>query len=152
MEEFFFNEAMEEAKKAENIGEVPVGAIIVKDNRIIARGYNLKEHTNDPTAHAEIIAIRRASEVLGSWRLNGCDMYVTLEPCTMCAGAIVQSRIRKLYIGTYDPRAGGCGTIFNITQSHHLNHWVDVKWLYHEESSNILQKFFCKKRRVKYGK
>ena len=152
MEKFFLSKAIEEAKKAENIGEVPVGAIIVKDNEIIARGYNLKESTNDPTAHAEIMAIRKASEVLGSWRLNGCEMYVTLEPCTMCAGAIVQSRIGKLYIGTYDPRAGGCGTVFNITQSDHLNHWVDVKWLYDEECSDLLQDFFYEKRRRKNGK
>ena len=152
MEKFFLSKAIEEAKKAKNIGEVPVGAVIVRDNEIIARGYNLKESTNDPTAHAEIIAIRKASEVLGSWRLNGCEMYVTLEPCTMCAGAIVQSRIGKLYIGTYDPRAGGCGTVFNITQSDHLNHWVDVKWLYDEECSDLLQDFFYKKRRRKNGK
>ena len=118
---------------------------------IKSSGPDLKESINDPTAHAEIIAIREAAKVLGSWRLNGCEMYVTLEPCTMCAGAIVQSRISKLYIGTYDPRAGGCGTVFNITQSEHLNHWVDVKWLYNEECSELLQEFFYEKRRNKDG-
>ena len=147
MQNFFLQQAIIEAKSAKSKDEVPVGAVIVKDNKIIATGYNTKEYTNDPTAHAEIIAIRRAAEVLGSWRLNECEMYVTLEPCTMCAGAIVQSRIRRLYIGTYDPRAGGCGTVFNITQSEHLNHWVDVKWLYDEECSEILQDFFEQKRR-----
>lgn len=151
MEDLFLGKAIEEAKKAKEIDEVPVGAVIVKNNEIIAKGYNLKESTNDPTAHAEIIAIREAAKALGSWRLNGCEMYVTLEPCTMCAGAIVQSRISKLYIGTYDPRAGGCGTVFNITQSHYLNHWVDVKWLYDEECSELLQEFFYEKRRDKNG-
>lgn len=152
MKKFFLEKAIEEAKKAIALDEVPVGAVIVKNNEIIASGYNLKESTNDPTAHAEIIAIRKAAKVLGSWRLSGCEMYVTLEPCTMCAGAIVQSRISKLYIGTYDPRAGGCGTVFNITQSDHLNHWVDVKWLYDEECSDLLQEFFYEKRRNKNGK
>lgn len=152
MKKFFLEKAIEEAKKAITLDEVPVGAVIVKNNEIIASGYNLKESTNDPTAHAEIIAIRKAAKVLGSWRLSGCEMYVTLEPCTMCAGAIVQSRISKLYIGTYDPRAGGCGTVFNITQSDHLNHWVDVKWLYDEECSDLLQEFFYEKRRNKNGK
>lgn len=152
MKKLFLEKAIEEAKKAITLDEVPVGAVIVKNNEIIASGYNLKESTNDPTAHAEIIAIRKAAKVLGSWRLSGCEMYVTLEPCTMCAGAIVQSRISKLYIGTYDPRAGGCGTVFNITQSDHLNHWVDVKWLYDEECSDLLQEFFYEKRRNKNGK
>lgn len=147
MENIFLQKAIDEARIAQSMDEVPVGAVIVKNNEVIAVGHNIKEHTNDPTAHAEIIAIRKAAEVLESWRLNECDMYVTLEPCTMCAGAIVQSRIRKLYIGTYDPRAGGCGTVFNITQSDHLNHWVDVKWLYNEECSELLQNFFKQKRR-----
>ena len=151
MGNLFLKEAIDEAKKAKMIEEVPVGAVIVRNNEIIASGYNLKESTNDPTAHAEIIAIRKAAEVLGSWRLSECEMYVTLEPCTMCAGAIVQSRISKLYIGTYDPRTGGCGSVFNITQSDHLNHWVDVKWLYDEECSALLQDFFYSKRRNKNG-
>lgn len=147
MENFFLQQAIAEAKRAKTKDEVPVGAIIVKDNEIIAMGHNTKECSNDPTDHAEIIAIRKAAKVLGNWRLSQCDMYVTLEPCTMCAGAVVQSRIRKLYIGTYDPRAGGCGTVFNITQSEYLNHWVDVRWLYDEECSKLLQDFFKQKRR-----
>lgn len=152
MENLFLTKAINEARKAKMIDEVPVGAVIVKNNEIIATGYNLKESLNDPTAHAEIIAIRKAAKILGTWRLNECEMYVTLEPCTMCAGAIVQSRIRKLYIGTFDPRAGGCGSVFNITQSEHLNHWVDVNWLYSEQCSELLQDFFYNKRRNKNGK
>ena len=146
MEDYFLQQAIEEAKIAANMEEVPVGAIIVKDNKIIASGHNTKERTNDPTNHAEIVAIREATKVLGDWRLSECDMYVTLEPCTMCAGAIVQSRIRRLYIGTFDPKGGGCGSVFNITQSEHLNHWVNVIWLYSEECSKLLQDFFKKRR------
>lgn len=147
MQDYFINQAIKEAKIAAEMGEVPVGAVIVKDGQIIASGHNMKESSNDPTDHAEIVAIRNASKVLGDWRLSECDMYVTLEPCTMCAGAIVQSRIRRLYIGVFDPKGGGCGSVFNITQSDHLNHWVNVIWLYNEECSEVLQNFFKQKRR-----
>ena len=99
-------EALKEAQKAAEMGEIPVGAVIVKDGEIISRGHNLTETTKDPTAHAEIIAIREASKVLGGWRLIGCDMYVTMEPCSMCAGALVWSRIEHLYIGADDPKTG----------------------------------------------
>ncbi|MEG2291558.1 MAG: tRNA adenosine(34) deaminase TadA [Clostridium sp.] len=146
MKNYFLEEAINQARIARSKNEVPVGAVIVKDNKIISTGYNTKESTNDPTDHAEIIAIKGATKVIGDWRLNECDMYVTLEPCTMCAGAIVQSRIRHLYIGTFDPRAGGCGSVFNITQSEHLNHWVDVNWLYNEECSKLLEEFFKERR------
>lgn len=149
MEEYFLKQAIEEAKIAAEKGEVPVGAIIVKNGKIISSSHNTKEESNDPTEHAEINAIRKATQYLGDWRLSGCDMYVTLEPCTMCAGAIVQSRIRNLYIGTFDPKGGGCGSVFNITQSDHLNHWVNVIWLYNEECSEILQKFFKQRRKEK---
>lgn len=149
MDNYFLQQAIIEAKFAKSKNEVPVGAIIVRNNKIIATGHNIKENTNDPTNHAEIIAIKKAAETIGDWRLNECDMYVTLEPCPMCAGAIVQSRIKRLYIGTFDPRAGGCGSVFNITQSEDLNHWVNVKWLYNEECSNLLQEFFKKKRKEK---
>lgn len=149
MEECFLKQAIEEAKIAAEKGEVPVGAIIVKNGKIISSSHNTKEESNDPTEHAEINAIRKATQYLGDWRLSGCDMYVTLEPCTMCAGAIVQSRIRNLYIGTFDPKGGGCGSVFNITQSDHLNHWVNVIWLYNEECSEILQKFFKQRRKEK---
>lgn len=146
MDKFFIDEALKEAEKASKINEVPVGALIVKDNKIIARAYNLRETLNDPTAHAEIITIKKASEVLKSWRLTGCSMYVTLEPCPMCAGAIVQSRISKVYIGTFDPKAGACGSVMNVLQNDNLNHWVDVKWMYDQRCSNILIDFFKKKR------
>ncbi|MFR1710464.1 MAG: tRNA adenosine(34) deaminase TadA [Clostridium sp.] len=147
MDNYFLQQAIIQAEIAQSKNEVPVGAVIVKNNEIIAVGHNTKENTKDPTNHAEIIAIKSAAKVLGDWRLNECDMYVTLEPCPMCAGAIIQSRIRRLYIGTFDPRAGGCGSVFNITQSEDLNHWVNVHWLYNEECSKLLQEFFKQRRR-----
>lgn len=123
-------EALKEAEKAREKGEIPIGAVIVKDGEIIGRGHNLTETEKDPTAHAEIVAIRQASrklgETLGWRRLTGCSMYVTVEPCSMCAGAIVWARIEKLYIGTMDPKAGGCGSVFNIVQEQKLNHQVEV--------------------------
>ena len=123
-------EALKEAEKAREKGEIPIGAVIVKDGEIIGRGHNLTETENDPTAHAEIVAIRQAGrklgETLGWRRLTGCSMYVTVEPCSMCAGAIVWARIEKLYIGTMDPKAGGCGSVFNIVQEQKLNHQVEV--------------------------
>lgn len=142
----FMIEALKEAKKAEAINEVPVGAIIVKDNKIIASAYNMTETLKDPTAHAEIIAIKRACNYLGNWRLNGCELYVTLEPCPMCAGAILQSRISKVYIGTFDPRLGACGSIVNLLQNKNLNSNVYIKWLYNSQCSFILEKFFKSKR------
>lgn len=149
MDRYYISLALEEAKKAQEKDEVPVGAIIVKDNKIIAKAHNLKESTMDPTGHAEILAIKKASKILNRWRLNDCEMYVTLEPCPMCAGAIVQSRIKKLYIGTFDPRTGACGSVLNITQDERLNHWVDVKWLYDDNCSKILENFFKYKRKEK---
>ena len=122
-------EALKEAEKAREKGEIPIGAVIVKDGEIIGRGHNLTETEKDPTAHAEIVAIRQAGRKLGEtlgWRLTGCSMYVTVEPCSMCAGAIVWARIEKLYIGTMDPKAGGCGSVFNIVQEQKLNHQVEV--------------------------
>lgn len=128
--EKFMLEALKEAEKAREKGEIPIGAVIVKDGEIIGRGYNLTETEKDPTAHAEIVAIRQAGrklgETLGWRRLTGCSMYVTVEPCSMCAGAIVWARIDKLYIGTMDPKAGGCGSVFNIVQEQKLNHQVEV--------------------------
>ena len=123
-------EALKEAEKAREKGEIPIGAVIVKDGEIIGRGHNLTETEKDPTAHAEIVAIRQAGrklgETLGWRRLTGCSMYVTVEPCSMCAGAIVWARIEKLYIGTMDPKAGGCGSVFNIVQEQKLIHQVEV--------------------------
>lgn len=142
----FMNIAISEAIKALNSNEVPVGAIIVKDRKIIAKAYNMKETLYDPTAHAEILAIREATRHLKNWRLNGCSMYVTLEPCAMCAGAIINARISDLYIGTFDPRAGACGSVMNVVQNQDLNHWVNVNWLYDKECSKLLLDFFKAKR------
>lgn len=145
----FMIEALKEAKKAEELGEIPIGAIIEKDGQIIGRGYNLTETTKDPTAHGEMIAIREAAKVLGGWRLIGCNMYVTVEPCAMCAGAIVWSRIKNLYIGTMDPKAGGCGSVFNIVQEEKLNHFVNIETgIMEEECREIIRNFFMRLRKT----
>ena len=139
----YMEEALKEAEKAYNLGEVPVGAVIVKAGEIVGRGHNLTETSGDPTMHAEMLAIREAAERLGGWRLTGCSMYVTLEPCSMCAGALVWSRIEKLYIGTKDPKAGACGSVFNIVESDKLNHRLEVEYgIMEQESSEILKRFF----------
>lgn len=142
--------ALEEAKKAASIGEVPVGAVIVKDGEILSRAHNMTEVQKDPTAHAEILAIREAAKRLGGWRLTGCSMFVTAEPCSMCAGAIVLSRIEKLYIGTADPKAGACGSVFNIPQEHRLNHFTEIETgLMQEECSCLMKDFFKQLRKKK---
>lgn len=143
----FMKEAIVEARKALILDEVPVGAVIVKDNKIIARGHNLRETLNLPLAHAEVLAIKEASEKLNSWRLTGCKLYVTLEPCIMCAGAIAQARISEVYIGTLDPDAGACGSVVNILQNDNLNLHTKIHWLYNEECSQLLTDFFkCKRK------
>ena len=148
--EKFMKEALKEAEKAAAMGEVPIGAVVVKDGIIIGRGHNKTETAKDPTAHAEMEAIRAASAVLGGWRLLGCDMYVTAEPCSMCAGAIVWSRIENLYIGTMDPKAGACGSVFNIVQEDKLNHQVNVTTgILQEECSRLLKDFFRSLRRTR---
>lgn len=142
----YMKEAKEEAILGMNKGEIPVGAVIVKDGVIIGKAHNLKETLKDSTAHAEIIAIREASNNVGSWRLNGAEMYVTLEPCPMCASAISQSRISKLYIGTFNKDMGACGSVINLLDNRGLNSFVDVKWMYDEECSDILISFFKNRR------
>lgn len=150
MDEYFMKMALNEAYKAYDIDEVPIGAVIVKDNKIVGTGYNLRESSKDPTTHAEIIAIRQGSQTLGGWRLKGCTMYVTIEPCPMCAGAIVNSRIERLVIGASDPKMGSCGTIMDITQNPKFNHQVEVEWgVLEKESSLIMKDFFKKLRRKK---
>lgn len=146
MIKYFMKEAVLEAKKALNVNEVPIGAIVVKGNKIIGRGYNLVETLNDPLAHAEIIAIEQACKKINNWRLSECHMYVTLEPCPMCAGAIVRSRISKVYIGTFDPNSGACGSIINLLQNDYLNTNIEVNWLYDKESSILLKEFFYNRR------
>lgn len=142
--------ALDEAKKAAQMGEVPVGAVIVKDGMIIGKGHNETETLKDPTAHGEILAIRQAAKALGGWRLLGCQMFVTAEPCSMCAGAIVWSRIERLYIGTMDPKAGACGSVFNIPQDKRLNHYVEIETgLMQEECSSLMKEFFKQLRNRK---
>ena len=128
MDKKFMDIALDEAKIAVLKDEVPVGAVIVKNGEVIASAHNLRETLNDPTAHAEILAIKKASGILKNWRLNECEMYVTLEPCPMCAGAILQSRIRKLYIGTIDPSMGCCGSVVDLVQNRYLKTALDIKW------------------------
>lgn len=148
--EKFMKEALKEAKKAYDKMEVPVGAIIVKDDKIIARAHNLKETKTDTTKHAEILAIQKASRKLNSWRLLDCDMYVTLEPCSMCAGAMINSRIRKLYIGTKDTKTGAVGSVFNLFEDYTFNHKVEVEnGILKNDCEKILQDFFKELRKIK---
>ena len=139
--------ALTEAKKAYFKNEVPVGAIIVLNDEVIGVGYNLKESTQDATNHAEIIAIKGAQAHLNSWRLDDCRMYVTLEPCPMCAGAIIQSRIKKVYVGAKDPKGGAAGSVIDVF-SKPWNHIVEVEFgIMEEESSQLLKSFFQKLRK-----
>ncbi|MEI3436319.1 MAG: tRNA adenosine(34) deaminase TadA [Clostridia bacterium] len=150
MEEKFMKAALKEAKKAYDKSEVPVGAVIVKDRKIIARAHNLKETKNDTTKHAEILAIQKASKKLNSWRLIDCEMYVTLEPCSMCAGALINSRIKKVYIGASDQKTGAVGSVFNLLEDYTFNHKVEYeKGVMQEECENILKEFFKKLRKNK---
>lgn len=145
--EVWMIEAIIEARKAEDIAEVPIGAVIVYEGRVIGRGHNLRETSLDPTAHAEMIAIRDASQQLGAWRLSGCTLYVTLEPCPMCAGAIVQSRIDRIVFGTADPKAGCAGTLMNLLQDTRFNHRTEiVEGVLQPECAELLTAFFRKLR------
>lgn len=148
--EDFMQEALKEAEKALSIGEVPIGAVIEKDGIIIGRGHNLTETAKDPTLHAEMIAIREAAQTLGGWRLLGSQMYVTTEPCSMCAGAIVLSRIQKVYIGTLDRKTGACGSLMNILQDERLNHYVEIETgIMQQQCEKIMKSFFQKLRKKK---
>jgi len=143
----FMNVALQEALTASDNDEVPVGAVIVCGGRIIARAHNQRELLKDPTAHAEMIAITQAAAAMNNWRLTGATMYVTLEPCAMCAGAIVLSRIDRLVFGAADPKAGACGTLFNIVQDSRLNHRVEiVSGILAAECAETLRSFFAKRR------
>ncbi len=139
--------ALAEAKKALVREEVPIGAVVVCQQRVIGRGYNLKETTDDPTAHAEIIALREAARKSGSWRLSDCQLYATVEPCPMCAGAILQARIKRLVYGVPAEKAGAVDTLYNLLSDNRFNHTVEVKGgVMAEESRELLQKFFQKLR------
>lgn len=147
MDKYFMSLAIEEAKIAYLLDEVPVGAVIVRNGEVIARGHNLRETLKDATAHAEIIAINEACRRLNGWRLIGCSMYVTLEPCPMCAGALVNSRVERLVFGAYDLRAGAGGSVYNIPEDTRLNHRLEVKGGFmEEECRSLMQSFFKRKR------
>ena len=149
-DEYFMKEALKEAEKAYKKLEVPVGAVIVKDDKIIARAHNKKEEKNSPIMHAEIIAIEKACKRINNWRLTGCKMYVTLEPCPMCAGALVNSRIDKIYIGAKDPKTGACGSKLNLLQECEFDTSVEIKnGILQEECQEILKAFFKEIRKIK---
>ena len=146
----FMKEALKEAQKSYKKEEIPVGAIIVKDGKIIAKRHNLKETKTDPTKHAEIIAIQKACKKLQTWRLTGCTMYVTLEPCSMCAGSLIQSRLDKVVIGTMDEKTGACGSVLNLLADYKFNHTVQIETgIMQEECKKILQQFFKELRAKK---
>ncbi len=139
--------ALQEAEKAYEQHEVPIGAVIVHNNRIIGRGFNQSDKLNDPTAHAEMIAITAAANNLQSRVLEECDLYITVEPCVMCAGAILLSRIRSIYFGTFESKFGACGSLFNIIESGKYNHKPNLySGIYSDESKSLLENYFRKKR------
>lgn len=149
-DEYYMNQALRQARKADAADEVPIGAVIVKDGEVIGRAYNQVETLNDATAHAEILAITQASSKLNNWRLNGATLYVTKEPCPMCAGAIMNSRIEKVVFGLHDTNAGGCGGAFNIHNQEGLLHNFEIKGGFMElESLEIIQAFFRRRRQEK---
>ena len=149
-EEKFMKEAIRQAKKAYALREVPIGCVIVYEGKIIARGYNRRNTDKNTTSHAEINAIRKASKKLGDWRLEGCTLYVTLEPCQMCAGAIVQARIDKVVIGSMNPKAGCAGSVLNLLEMDGFNHKVEVeRGVLEEECSTMLSGFFKELRKEK---
>ena len=148
IEKFYMSEALKEAQKAFEEDEVPVGSVIVHDGRIIARGHNQIERLKDPTAHAEIIAITSAANYLGTKWLNEASLYVTIEPCSMCAGAMVLARIKNLYFGASDPKTGACGSVIDIANHKKLNHRIKVtRGILETECSSLLKDFFRKKRK-----
>ena len=150
--EYYMKQALKEAEKAYKKLEVPVGAIIVKDGKIIARAHNQKETKTDTTKHAEILAIQKASKKLKSWRLIDCEMYVTLEPCTMCAGAIINSRIKKVNIGAMDEKTGAVGSVLNLFEDYTFNHKVEYETaILKQQCENILKTFFKELRKIKNG-
>ena len=141
--EFFMREALKEAQKAYDQAEVPIGAVVVLNGEIIGRGYNIREKEQDATLHAEIKAIRQANQHLGSWRLEDCELFVTLEPCPMCSGAMILARMKKVVFGAFDPKAGTAGTFMNLLQDSRFNHQVEVEQgVLEEECQEILRSFF----------
>jgi tRNA(adenine34) deaminase len=146
----FMEEALNRAHQAEEVGEVPVGAVVVCDGEIVAEGFNRRETWQDPTAHAELIAVRRASEALGSWRLTDCTVYVTLEPCPMCAGMLVNSRVGRVVFGARDPKAGAVRSLFALVEDPRLNHRIEVKeGVLAAECGSMLTEFFRNIRKAR---
>lgn len=143
----FMKEAIKEAKKAELIDEVPIGCVIVKDDKIISRGHNVRESKKTPLGHAEIVAIEKACKKVGGWRLEDCDVYITLEPCIMCSGAIIQSRIRHIYYGASDPKGGAIESSINVLEAKNINHHPLVtSGLLKDECGEIISNYFKRKR------
>lgn len=148
MQEYYMSLALQEARRAFTLDEVPVGAVIVKNNIVIAKGHNIRETMKNALGHAETIAIEEACRVLGGWRLMDCDLYVTLEPCPMCAGAAVNARINRIIFGAYDQKSGACGSVYNIANDDRLNHRIEViPGILEGECKELLQEFFKRKRK-----
>ena len=143
----YLNEAYKEALKAYKKNEVPVGAVIVKDNKIIARAHNLKESKNDPCAHAEILCIKKASKKIKDWYLKDCELYVTLEPCTMCIGALINARVKKVYYGAIDTKGGALGGLYNLMEQKGFNHYFEYEFIENENCGKVLKKFFKERRK-----
>ena len=149
-DEKYMKQALKQAQKAYALNEVPIGCVIVYDNKIIARGYNKRNSVKSTLGHAELAAIKKAGRVLGDWRLEGCTMYITLEPCPMCAGAIVQARIPRVVIGSMNPKAGCAGSVINLLDMEGFNHRVEVEYnVLNEECSNMIKDFFRELRKSK---
>lgn len=152
-DEKYMKEALKQAKKAYALEETPIGCVIVHEGKIIGRGYNRRNTDKNPLAHAEITAIRKASKKLGDWRLEGCTLYVTLEPCQMCAGAIIQSRMDRVVIGCMNPKAGCAGSVLNLLQVDRFNHQADVtRGVLEEKCSELMKSFFRELREKKKKK
>lgn len=150
MDEKYMHAALREAKNAKEIGEVPIGAVMVYNDKIISTGYNKRETSQSALSHAELIAIEKANKRLGSWRLDDCTLYVTLEPCPMCAGAIVQARIKRVVFGAYDPKAGCAGTLMNLLHESRFNHQVDLtSGILEKECGDLIKNFFKELREKK---
>lgn len=150
LDERYMKEAIKQAKKAAALGEVPIGCVIVYEDKVIGRGYNRRNTDKSTFSHAEITAMKRAGKLIGDWRLEGCTMYVTLEPCQMCAGAIVQARIPRVVMGCMNPKAGCAGSVVNLLQMKEFNHQVEItEGILKEECSRILTDFFVKLRAEK---
>lgn len=146
--EHYMGEALAEAREAFNAGEIPIGAVVVWEGEVIARGHNAREALKDATAHAEIIVLRRAGEVLGGWRLPGCTLYVTVEPCPMCAGAIIQARLPRLVFGARDAKGGAAGSLYNLVKDERFNHRLEViEGIRAGEAAELMQEFFRERRK-----